>query len=93
LSYNQKFHALLTSLAENGRLTDFNEILVLQLKRLGLQGFYRAGRMAASINEHKKIVEAIKANNPLKVEKLIRDHFFQAKNQLARYMNKSLQYQ
>jgi DNA-binding GntR family transcriptional regulator len=90
LSYNQRFHALLTSLAENNRLTDFTEILVLQLKRLGLQGFYRAGRMTASIKEHKKIVEAIKENNPLKVEKLIRDHFFHAKNELVRYLNKSL---
>jgi len=88
--YNFDFHVFLSSLSENRHLDSFMVILRTQSHRLGLRGMHNPEQIRASNREHKKILNAIKARNGQKAEKLLRDHFLNAKTRLIRYLNKSL---
>jgi DNA-binding GntR family transcriptional regulator len=88
--YNDEFHALLCSLSENSRLISFTESLRFGMRAFGYRSFSVPGQRATSREEHREIVEAIKANNPIQAEQLMRDHLISAKNKLVKWLYRSL---
>jgi DNA-binding GntR family transcriptional regulator len=88
--YNFEFHNYMDHLSGNDRLIKLMKNLRAQAHRISLRSFYNPGQIRASLIEHRKILEAIKEMDPVKVENLIRDHYLQSKNRLIKYMNRSL---
>jgi len=88
--YNNKLHSLFITWSENEHLIKLTDNLRYRIRCVNLQTIFSPGQIAASIKEHRKIFEAIKERKPQKVEQLMRDHLFHAKNRLIKYMNKSL---
>jgi len=87
---NNEFHSLVDSLSENQRLIKMVDNLRLGLTAFGFRSFFAPGQIAASIRDHKKLLEAIRDNNAEKAERLMRQHLINAKNRLLRWMYKSL---
>jgi GntR family transcriptional regulator, rspAB operon transcriptional repressor len=87
---NFEFHQRLTALGGNTRLVAFMNRIREQTHRMGLQSFYNAEQIQASITEHRSIVNAVKERDPVKVENLIRNHYLTSKNRLIRYINNTL---
>jgi len=88
--YNFEFHNYMDHLSGNDRLIKLMKNLRAQAHRISLRSFYNPGQIRASLIEHRKILEAIKDMDPVKVENLIRDHYLQSKNRLVKFMNRSL---
>jgi DNA-binding GntR family transcriptional regulator len=87
---NLEFHNVMVHLSENDRLIKLMKNLRAQARRISLRSFYDPGQIRASLIEHQKILEAIKETDPLKVEKLIREHYLRSKNRLIKYLSRSL---
>lgn len=87
---NSQFHHHLTVLGGNVRLIAFMDRIRQQTHRMGLQSFYNAKQVQASIREHRAIVDAVRERDPLKVEDLIRNHYLTSKNRLIRHLNHTL---
>jgi DNA-binding GntR family transcriptional regulator len=87
---NYEFHRQLMSLTDNTWLVKFMEILRAQAQRISLRSFFNPGQITASVVEHRKVLEAIRAGNAVKAEKLVRDHYLLSKNRLIKYLNTSL---
>jgi DNA-binding GntR family transcriptional regulator len=88
--HNLKFHSYMCSLSGNVHITKFTENLTVQAHVSSLRGLYHVGQIREMNREHQKIIEAIKQRNPIKVEKLIREHYFRTKNKLIKYLNRTL---
>jgi DNA-binding GntR family transcriptional regulator len=88
--YNLQFHNAMCSLSSNVRLIRYMETLRAQARRISLHSFYYPGQIKASIQEHRKVLDAIKEMDPLKAEKLVRNHYLISKNRLIKYLNRSL---
>jgi len=88
--YNNNLHSLFITWSENDHLIKLTDNLRFKIRCVGLQGIFTPGQITASINEHRKILEALRERNPVKAEQLMRNHLFHAKNRLIKYMNKSL---
>jgi len=89
-NYNNEFHALLNSFSENNRLMKITENLRLNVSAMGFRSFFAPGQISASINDHRKIIEAIRENKPEKAERIMRQHLIDAKKRLIGWMYKSL---
>lgn len=89
---NLAFHEKLTELGGNERLATIVKSLKDQTNtyRMGLLGFYNVEQQKATLREHRQILEALKNSEPESVEKLIRDHFTDAKHRLLKFMNRTL---
>lgn len=87
---NFEFHQYLTALGGNTRLIAFMNRIREQTHRMGLQSFYNAEQVRASVIEHREIVNAVKERDPVRVETLIRNHYLTSKNRLIRYINNTL---
>ena len=89
---NLAFHERLTELGGNERLATFVRSLKDQTNtyRMGLLGFYNVEQQQASIREHRQILAELNNRDPEKVEKLVRQHFTDAKHRLLKFMNKTL---
>lgn len=87
---NDQFHNLLSSLGENATLINFMEMLRGRARVMGLKSLHNPAQVNASIKDHRKIFEAIKALKSTSVEKLIRSHYLKSKKRLIRYLNKTL---
>lgn len=89
-SLNYEFHRQLMSLTDNTWLINFMEILRAQAQRISLRSFFNPGQITASLIEHRKVLEAIRAGNAVKAENLVRNHYLLSKNRLIKYLNSSL---
>ena len=88
--YNNEFHALLNSYSENKRLMKVAENLRLSVNAMGFRSFFAPGQIAASMNDHRKLIEAIRENKPEKAERIMRQHLIDAKKRLIGWIYKSL---
>jgi DNA-binding GntR family transcriptional regulator len=88
--YNNEFHSLLNSYSENKRLMKVAENLRLSINAFGFRSFFAPGQIVASMNDHRKLIEAIKENKPEKTERIMRQHLINAKKRLIGWMYKSL---
>ena len=87
---NDALHVLLASLSENERLIGYTDNLRVHLRRFGLKALSNPLQIAASKMEHRKIFEAIQQVKPAMAERLVRNHYVNAKNRLIKGMNRSL---
>jgi len=87
---NNQLHSYLIGLTENEHLIKLAANFMCRIRCLNLQCLFSPGQIAASIKEHRKIFEAIKAGMAVKAEQLMRNHRFCAKNRLIKFLNKSL---
>jgi len=87
---NNQLHSFLITLSENDHLIRLSENFMFRIRCLNLQCLFSPGQMAASIKEHRKIFEAMKARKAVKAEQLMRNHLLCAKNRLIKFINKSL---
>jgi DNA-binding GntR family transcriptional regulator len=87
---NNELHSFLITLSENDHLIRLSENFMFRIRCLNLQCLFSPGQMAASVKEHRKIFEAMKARNAVKAEQLMRNHLLYAKNRLIKFINKSL---
>jgi DNA-binding GntR family transcriptional regulator len=92
LNLNLAFHERLTELGGNERLATFVRSLKDQTNtyRMGLLGFYNVEQQQATLREHRQILAELNNRDPEKVEKLVRQHFTDAKHRLLKFMNKTL---
>lgn len=87
---NNEFHSFLIKLSENHHLIRLTENFMVRIKYLNLQCLFSPGQMAASVKEHRKILQAMKKRKAVKAERLMRNHLLSAKNRLIKFINKSL---
>lgn len=80
----------MTDLGKNTRLISFTNTLRQQAYRMSLENFYRPGQISASLDEHDRILNAVKAGDPLLVENLIREHYVMSRDRLIRGLNGAL---
>ncbi len=82
--HNYEFHRFLTGLSGNERLIQFMGNIRMQTYRMRLQTFYSEEQVEASIEEHRRILNAIKAKKAEEAEKIIRNHYHDAKERLIK---------
>ncbi len=66
------FHELFIKAADNDKLTDLIASLVGKFQRLRVASLSLPGRMRVSVDEHEKIIDAFRARDAEKAEKLVR---------------------
>lgn len=66
------FHDLFIKAADNEKLTELINSLVSRFKRLRVASLSLPGRMAISVQEHEKIIEAFRKRNGELAERLVR---------------------
>jgi DNA-binding GntR family transcriptional regulator len=88
--YNNDLHTLLITWSENDYLIKLTENLRLRIRCIILQNLYGPGQIAASIREHRELLQVMKQRKAERAEKLMRNHIFHAKNRFLKYLNKSL---
>jgi DNA-binding GntR family transcriptional regulator len=87
---NNELHSFFIALSENDELKRLADNFMSRIRCLNLQCLFSPGQMAASVKEHRRILEAIKGRKAVKAEQLMRNHLVGAKNRLTKYLNKSL---
>ena len=88
--YNNDLHSLLITWSENDDLIKLTENLRLRIRCVFLQTLFGPGQIAASIREHRELLQAMTERKAEKAEKLMRNHILNAKIRLFKYLNKSL---
>jgi len=88
--YNNDLHSLLITWSENDDLIKLTENLRLRIRCIFLQTLFGPGQIAASIREHRELLQAMTERKAEKAEKLMRNHILNAKIRLFKYLNKSL---
>jgi DNA-binding GntR family transcriptional regulator len=69
---HNEFHELLIKAAENEKLMELINQLMLKFNRLRLASLALPGRMEISVQEHKKIIEAFKSKDGERADNLVR---------------------
>ena len=69
---HNEFHELFIKASGNDKLTELINQLVLKFNRLRLASLAQPGRMAISVQEHRKIIEAFRNHDGDKAENLVR---------------------
>jgi DNA-binding GntR family transcriptional regulator len=88
--YNDELHVLLCALSGNKRLIALTDNLRLSKSAFGYQSLFVPRQTAISNDEHRKILQAIKDNEPVEAERLMRNHLVNAKNLLIKWLYRSL---
>jgi len=71
---NRRFHARLVHASDNQKLADVHGQLVAQMARLLKQSVELRGGMAQSAAEHRAILEAVDAGDPVRAARLLEEH-------------------
>jgi DNA-binding GntR family transcriptional regulator len=88
--YNDRFHVTICTLSENSRLLIMTDNLRLSMRAFGYKSFFVPGQTGSSKDEHRRIFQAIRDNDPIQAEQLMRDHLLNAKNKLVKWLYRSL---
>jgi DNA-binding GntR family transcriptional regulator len=89
-SYNDTFHATICALSGNSRLLSMTDNLRLSRRAFGYQSLFVPGQTGSSKDDHRRILQAMKDNDPVQAEQLMRDHLFNAKIRLVKWLYRSL---
>lgn len=84
VSYNQKFHHLILAGSENRRLQRMYGLIDVDIRRLSYRSISVAGRQREAVEQHREILEAMKAGHPDRAETLISLHVRTAKEDILR---------
>lgn len=71
---NLEFHRIIRESSGNQYLKKFLTLVEHSVRRFGATTYEIPGRMAATIEEHDKIIKAISAGNPGEAEQMAREH-------------------
>jgi DNA-binding GntR family transcriptional regulator len=71
---NRRFHARLVTASGNQKLVEVHGQLVAQMARLMKQSVELRGGMEQSAAEHRAILEAVDAGDPIRAARLLEDH-------------------
>lgn len=71
---NRRFHARLVAASGNQKLVEVHRQLVAQMARLMRQSVELRGGMEQSAAEHRAILEAVDASDPVRAARLLEDH-------------------
>ena len=81
---NERFHMRLLELADNRwrvqLVTDLRKVMKLNRH----QSLFRQGRLEASLQEHRAILAAVKARDPVQAQRLMQEHLAHGKDAVAR---------
>ncbi|HEX2979526.1 MAG TPA: GntR family transcriptional regulator [Anaerolineaceae bacterium] len=72
--YNRQFHEVIINLQDNEMLKPILRNLDDQLRRFRTLSTYQRGQADKSVNEHRKILDALRANDPEQAEQTMRSH-------------------
>lgn len=84
---DMEFHDILYTASRNARLVGIINNLREQLTRFRSMSMAYPGRMAATINEHKSIVEAISQGDVMEAQQAAANHMEQAEKTLLTAMD------
>jgi len=82
--YADNFHSFMTSLSGNKRLENINKNLHEQVYIYRIKSLSVEGRMKKSLNEHKKILEALTKRDSEKAKKKCQEHINNALNNILK---------
>jgi DNA-binding GntR family transcriptional regulator len=71
---NAKWHNLIMDAAGDGVIKGFVQRLNTPIHHLVFETFYRGERLRAAVQDHRRIVEAVEADDPEGAERAMRDH-------------------
>lgn len=83
-----QFHETIYNSSRNERLSNIISNLREQIQRYRTTSLAYPGRMQRSLEEHRSIVEAIQARDPILAKQLVQDHIENAENTLLETLKK-----
>lgn len=87
-----EFHQILFSATRNERLAQIINNLKEHIDRFRVQSFTNPARMKSVIEEHQKIVDAIKDRNADSAEKLAKDHIYKVEYNVMNILRKKMDF-
>jgi DNA-binding FadR family transcriptional regulator len=85
ISLDADFHATIARAGGNELLRMFVEVMTILLSQYMVKGMSGGEGMKKTLKQHRKILEAIRAGDPDKAEKAIRDHLVIARENVDKY--------
>lgn len=79
-SINRSFHRAIWQAARNHTLTDLLERLAVHLRRYPATTYTRSGRWDEALDEHRAVLEAIRAGNPDAAADVAEKHMWASRN-------------
>jgi len=85
ISYDADFHISIARSGGNELVGMFVEVMTLLLKDYMSKGFFGVIRIRNTLDQHRKVLEAIKKRNPAEAEKAIYEHLMAARRDVGKY--------
>jgi DNA-binding GntR family transcriptional regulator len=83
IKYNISFHRKMIHLSKNTNLAKVYESILLPVRRYQKMGLSLQSSWDVSLEEHKKILEALSARDTARAEEMCRNHVLKAKKRLT----------
>lgn len=87
-----EFHQILFSATRNERLAQMVNNLKEHIDRFRIQSFTNPARMKSVLDEHQKIVDAIKKRDADSAEKLAKDHIYKVEYNVMNILRKQMDF-
>lgn len=80
MKHDTKFHLTLVEFSGNSQIQEIMNRLRSRINIIGIKTLYKPGRLEATLNEHRKIVEAIRQGHAMDAYNAAEHHFKMAQN-------------
>lgn len=80
IAHDNRFHKLILGAADNEYVSDFSETLILHTQRIKYHYFHYDPLRKTSLSQHKRILEAFRANDAGLAHRLMREHWLYVMN-------------
>ncbi|MDN5301580.1 MAG: hypothetical protein PWQ60_1094 [Thermoanaerobacteraceae bacterium] len=88
-----EFHQILFAATRNDRLAQIINNLKEQIDRFRVQSFTNRGRIKSILQEHRRIVDALKGRDADMAEKLAKDHIEKVENNIMNILRKQMDFE
>jgi DNA-binding GntR family transcriptional regulator len=78
MKHDSKFHLAIVEFTENSQIVEIMNRLRSRINLVGIKTLYKPGRLEATLNEHRRIVEAIRQGLSVEAYKATEHHFAMA---------------
>lgn len=92
IKQDAEFHQVLFAATRNDRLAQMINNLKEQIDRFRVQSFTNPARIKSILQEHRRIVNAIKERDADKAEKLAKDHIEKVENNIMNILRKQMDF-
>jgi len=89
IKYNLLFHQKMVNLSQNGNLVKVYDSMLLPVRRYQKMGLSLQSSWEVSLEEHRKILEALNSRDIKKAEKMCRYHVLKAEKRLINRLTSS----